>query len=41
MHDPGGMAETKAGELAICCLSCPWPGINIVDGWENAPDEMK
>ena len=40
-HDPGGVAETKPGELAIRCPSCPWPGINLVDRWENAPDGMK
>ena len=40
-HDAGGVAETKPGELAIRCPSCPWPGINMVDGWENAPVGMK
>jgi hypothetical protein len=40
-HDPDGVAKTKPGELAIHCPSCPWPGINMVDGWENAPDGMK
>lgn len=41
MHDPGGVAETRLGELVIRCPSCPWPGINLVDGWENVPDGIK
>jgi len=40
-HDSEGAAKTKPGELAIRCPSCPWPGINMEEGWENAPVGMK
>ncbi|KAE9382393.1 hypothetical protein BT96DRAFT_952217, partial [Gymnopus androsaceus JB14] len=26
---------TKEGDLVVPCLSCPHPGINLPDGWEN------
>ena len=40
-HDPDGIKATKPGELAVLCPSCPRPGINLPDGWENALLEMK
>ncbi|KDR74714.1 hypothetical protein GALMADRAFT_70522 [Galerina marginata CBS 339.88] len=40
-NDPSGVAGTKDGELGIRCPSCPWPGINLPDGWEDAPVGMK
>jgi hypothetical protein len=40
-HDPDGVMATKPGELAVLCPSCPRPGINLPDGWEDAPPEMK
>ena len=36
-HDPGGINGTKPGELAVICRSCPHPGINLPDKWEDAP----
>ncbi|KAJ7896185.1 hypothetical protein B0H13DRAFT_1885266 [Mycena leptocephala] len=39
-HDPLGIAGTKAGELAIPCRACPHPGINLPEGWEDAPPEV-
>ncbi|KAG2740929.1 hypothetical protein P692DRAFT_20851259 [Suillus brevipes Sb2] len=36
-HDPGGIAETKAGELAVVCPACPHVGKNLPQGWENSP----
>lgn len=40
-HDPdGGIEATKRGELAIPCRACPHPGINLPEGWENAPPEQ-
>ncbi|KAK7048776.1 CxC2 domain-containing protein [Favolaschia claudopus] len=39
-HDPGGIAETKPGELAMPCRACPHPGINLPDGWDDAPPEV-
>lgn len=40
-HDPAGVAGTLDGALAISCPSCPHPGVNIPDGWQNAPAEIK
>ncbi|KAF7375071.1 CxC2 domain-containing protein [Mycena sanguinolenta] len=39
-HDPLGVTATSTGELAIPCCTCPHPGINLPDGWENAPPEV-
>ncbi|KAJ7111421.1 hypothetical protein C8R44DRAFT_833320 [Mycena epipterygia] len=38
-HEPSGVTGTKAGELAVQCPCCPHPGVNLVDGWENASPE--
>ncbi|KAG6819140.1 hypothetical protein H0H93_014961 [Arthromyces matolae] len=35
-HDPIGVSETKDGELAVPCLTCPRPGVNLPEGWEKA-----
>jgi hypothetical protein len=40
-HDPAGVAATRAGELALLCPSCPRPGINLPEDWEQAPAEFK
>lgn len=40
-HDPGGVTETKAGELAVLCPACPHPGKNLPSGWENSPPETR
>ena len=40
-HDPSGVVGTKSGELVVVCPSCPHPGINLPDGWEDAPIEMQ
>ena len=37
-HDPAGVDATMPGQLAICCPSCPYPGINLPDGWEEASE---
>jgi len=34
-HDPAGVDATQPGQLAVCCPSCPYPGINLPDGWED------
>ncbi|KAJ7866049.1 hypothetical protein B0H14DRAFT_3084255 [Mycena olivaceomarginata] len=39
-HNPKGIEGTAAGELAIPCRACPHPGINLPDGWEDAPPEV-
>lgn len=36
-HDPSGVIGTKPGALAVRCPSCPYPGINLPAGWEDAP----
>ncbi|KIJ52283.1 hypothetical protein M422DRAFT_77393, partial [Sphaerobolus stellatus SS14] len=37
----GGVSDSKAtrksGSLAMGCVSCPIPGINLDDGWEKDP----
>ena len=40
-HDSAGVLATRAGELAVLCPSCPGPGVNLPDDWEQAPPEMK
>ncbi|KAF8162353.1 hypothetical protein BJ912DRAFT_864825 [Pholiota molesta] len=40
-HETNGVAGIQPGQLAVRCPSCPHPGINLLSGWENAPDEMK
>ncbi|KAJ7870848.1 hypothetical protein B0H13DRAFT_2236440 [Mycena leptocephala] len=32
-----GIDATQRGELAIACRACPHPGINLPEGWEDAP----
>ena len=39
-HDPSSAAGTKSGELAVVCPSCPHSGINLPEGWEEAPIGM-
>jgi hypothetical protein len=39
-HHPEGIAATQPGELAIPCRACPHPGINLPEGWEDAPPEV-
>ncbi|KAJ7444081.1 hypothetical protein B0H11DRAFT_1747673 [Mycena galericulata] len=38
-HDPSGVFGTGSGELAVECPVCPHPGVNLPEGWENAPPE--
>ncbi|KAJ7841679.1 hypothetical protein B0H13DRAFT_1910144 [Mycena leptocephala] len=39
-HHPEGIAATQPSELAIPCHACPHPGINLPEGWEDAPPEV-
>ena len=39
-HNSRGVVGTKSSELAVVCPSSPHPGINLPEGWENAPIEM-
>ncbi|KAG6848447.1 hypothetical protein H0H93_016880 [Arthromyces matolae] len=34
-HHPSGADGTEDGELAVRCLTCPHPGINIPEGWNE------
>ncbi|KAF7301156.1 CxC2 domain-containing protein [Mycena indigotica] len=38
-HDRFGVLGTAPGELATRCPACPRPGVNLLDGWQNAPPE--
>ena len=40
-HDPAGVEAMSPGQLAIRCPSCPHPGINLPDGWKDAPESMR
>lgn len=40
-HDSAGAAGTQNGELAVWCPSCPYPGINLPDGWRDVLPEMQ
>ena len=40
-HDPGGVVETRNGELAVECPACPIPGVNLPDGWEDADPAIR
>lgn len=40
-NDPGGAEGTRNGELAVLCPSCPHPGINLPNDWQDAPLAMK
>ncbi|KAJ7846838.1 hypothetical protein B0H14DRAFT_2583881 [Mycena olivaceomarginata] len=35
------VAETRSGELAVGCLACPRPGVNLPDDWQSAPPKRK
>ncbi|PPR02990.1 hypothetical protein CVT24_012178 [Panaeolus cyanescens] len=37
--EPSGIEGSLPGEWAMICLSCPYPGINLPDDWESAPEE--
>ncbi|KAF7353185.1 CxC2 domain-containing protein [Mycena sanguinolenta] len=34
-------AETHEGELAVECIACPKAGVNLPDGWRDAPPEKR
>lgn len=40
-YNTSGISGIQPGQLAVRCPSCPHPGINLPDGWENVPDDMK
>lgn len=40
-HDVSGVAGTTAGELALKCPTCPYPGINIPEGWDKVSENQR
>jgi hypothetical protein len=34
-------AKTHEDELAVECIACPKPGVNLPEGWEQAPPEQR
>lgn len=40
-HSESGVKGTSEGGLAVQCPSCPRPGINLPEGWADAPEEQK
>ncbi|KAJ7358147.1 hypothetical protein DFH08DRAFT_953333 [Mycena albidolilacea] len=41
-NDPDRRAsETCEGELTVYCLACPKAGVNLPEGWEKTPVEMR
>ncbi|KAG1906246.1 uncharacterized protein F5891DRAFT_1125633 [Suillus fuscotomentosus] len=40
-HDPNGIEATPDGGCVVQCPACPHPGINIPDGWENSPPDIR
>lgn len=40
-HDPLGTAATRPGECAVLCPACPQPGINLPEGWQDAPPDKQ
>ncbi|THU96575.1 hypothetical protein K435DRAFT_664242, partial [Dendrothele bispora CBS 962.96] len=37
----GSIEETKPAELAVKCIACPDPDVNLPTNWTEAPSEMK
>ncbi|KAJ7085995.1 hypothetical protein B0H15DRAFT_923193 [Mycena belliarum] len=40
-YSTGGVFGTGPGELVLQCPACPRPGVNLPEGWEDAPPEMR
>ncbi|KAF7345872.1 CxC2 domain-containing protein [Mycena venus] len=40
-YDCTSAAGTKPGKLAIECLACPRPGVNLPDDWQNSGDNKR
>ncbi|KZV60023.1 hypothetical protein PENSPDRAFT_552578, partial [Peniophora sp. CONT] len=38
---PQGVDDVEPGDVALHCPACPRPGINLPDGWENAPPDER
>ncbi|KAG1800650.1 hypothetical protein EV424DRAFT_1474814 [Suillus variegatus] len=40
-HDPKGIEATPDRGCVVPCPACPHPGINIPDGWEDSPPDIR
>ena len=41
-HADSGIAGTEPGELAVDCIACPRPGVNIAFDWfANTPPQKR
>ncbi|PBK83329.1 hypothetical protein ARMGADRAFT_1048466 [Armillaria gallica] len=40
-HIDDGVDIMQPHDLAVLCPSCPQPGINLPEGWEEAPTELR
>jgi hypothetical protein len=40
-HDPERVDKTGVGECALLRPPCLHPGMNMAEGWENAPAETQ
>lgn len=38
-YDPGGVAATEPGGLAVPCRACPVPDVNIPQSWDKLPPQ--
>ncbi len=39
MGSKPGELPLPAGTLAVKCPACPWPGINLDEGWEEDTED--
>ncbi|KAG2120464.1 uncharacterized protein F5147DRAFT_766385 [Suillus discolor] len=40
-HDPNGIEATQDGRCVVPCPACLHPGMNIPDGWEDLPSNIR
>ncbi|PBK59169.1 hypothetical protein ARMSODRAFT_983262 [Armillaria solidipes] len=40
-HVDNGVNTTQDHDLVVKCPSCPWPEVNLPEGWDQAPPEMQ
>lgn len=40
-HESTGAMGTQPGGCAVLCPACPQPGLNLPNGWEDAPEETR
>jgi hypothetical protein len=40
-YDPAGIEGTSPGELAIRCLACPIPSVNLPPNWHSVGKDLE